>query len=839
MTNKSNNIRMISVEIDKDNDTNESFYDWFINKINEMFIENIPLESIKELQPQFMYIFGAVSYILSLGCFIYFCYSGYSEARTKSYIALNNDDGECTTVPKAVSGQWLASYDGLYTGDVDFQYPLAVYMLEFEDFSKNSHEYKNIMDEYKAELKKIGELALTQNLADNILYWVSWQVLDREEGEVRRFQMNADPRSVFDNEYIFGQMATVNAECYVSTSTSTFDSANAVMTNRYSYNDFMATENCSVINPEMFGYSERFHGDDFTVSLDVNTAITAIAVNKGILNATHLEEIQSSRYLNFTQRIDNRFPNMTPLMCIDHANICLLKIGKLIVAPVYNHFGSLRINQPCVCSDHMDPYCNVFDFMIGFLYYPYDDADLSANAPDSDGFLHSVNLLIELLNIRPFVETNAMAFNASWASTASNPTDDIYKKEWRDAAYEFCLINGTYCNIAMFNSFDFNNHYVSSYYYNIIDGACRDSFNIAEDDWEQLRNNPPVGLVERYYECVATPLQAIFVSIGVAAGNTATLVPIAVICMLPPLYIYLSLSGNQPKKDEYDEKDLEAMLKALSLLLLRIRDGKLRGIKKDGVLVKIKNEILKTAKVGGGYEDSDDDTDDEGGETLQSESTDNEKPKPISLQRKILGSNSRDSSNQPASFWNSILVGNPLWSDETRNSSENNAVEMKSARMSDASGNDMIILNISKDVSRKSNSVGTMGVRTMLSFVQDLKTAMAKAVRVVGYDGGKMVYMHAFKLSTQLSNVDTAELDLFYLSDPQTARDMLRTLHSAMELHAGLDLDCDPKTLSPQQRDSCAYIIGTLVLTLSDVSRLLVEGNCTTPVRMGTCLSKM
>ena len=69
----------------------------------------------------------------------------------------------------------------------------------------------------------------------------------------------------------------------------------------------------------------------------------------------------------------------------------------------------------------------------------------------------------------------------------------------------------------------------------------------------------------------------------------------------------------------------------------------------------------------------------------------------------------------------------------------------------------------------------------MLSFVQDLKTAMAKAVRVVGYDGGKMVYMHAFKLSTQLSNVDTAELDLFYLSDPQTARDMLRTLHSAME----------------------------------------------------------
>jgi hypothetical protein len=51
---------------------------------------------------------------------------------------------------------------------------------------------------------------------------------------------------------------------------------------------------------------------------------------------------------------------------------------------------------------------------------------------------------------------------------------------------------------------------------------------------------------------------------------------------------------------------------ALGLQLLRLRDGKTRGLKSTGVLVALGNELVKAAKQEGGYPDSDDsDSDDE------------------------------------------------------------------------------------------------------------------------------------------------------------------------------------------------------------------------------------
>ena len=136
------------------------------------------------------------------------------------------------------------------------------------------------MDNYRIQLEALGTLALTQDLADNILTWITWQILEREDGEVRRFQMIADATSVFNNQYIFGQISTVRDECYVSSSVSSFDTANGLLINQYSYMDFMANPNCSSIDPHLFGYDERFHGDVFTVGLDVAAAVTALAVSR-------------------------------------------------------------------------------------------------------------------------------------------------------------------------------------------------------------------------------------------------------------------------------------------------------------------------------------------------------------------------------------------------------------------------------------------------------------------------------------------------------------------------------------------------------------------------------
>jgi hypothetical protein len=74
-------------------------------------------------------------------------------------------------------------------------------------------------------------------------------------------------------------------------------------------------------------------------------------VNKGILDLNLLEPVMERNKqqsgVTMTKRIDNRIPEMTPLYCLDQLDICLMKIGELIVVPIYNHFGNANMTEPC------------------------------------------------------------------------------------------------------------------------------------------------------------------------------------------------------------------------------------------------------------------------------------------------------------------------------------------------------------------------------------------------------------------------------------------------------------------------------------------------------------
>ena len=273
--------KVLVVKIEEEEESGElSFREWIKMKADKLFTDNIPVASIKDIGGSYMYIAGVIAYSFFLGCFVYFTYTGYTQARNTKIISLEDgsDNGECENVFRQVTGAWLASSSGLFSGDIDFKYPEAKYSLEFQNFQGTIDKYREVLKSYGDQLVEVGTMAENQDLADNILMWITWQILERKEGEVRRFQMIADATSVFNNEYIFGQISTVNSECYVSTSVSDFDLANGLLKNTYSYSDFKSNPNCSTIDPHLFGYDERFHGDVFTLGLDVNAAVTALAV---------------------------------------------------------------------------------------------------------------------------------------------------------------------------------------------------------------------------------------------------------------------------------------------------------------------------------------------------------------------------------------------------------------------------------------------------------------------------------------------------------------------------------------------------------------------------------
>jgi hypothetical protein len=84
------------------------------------------------------------------------------------------------------------------------------------------------------------------------------------------------------------------------------------------------------------------------------------------------------------------------------------------------------------------------------------------------------------MKMRSYAATNLMAYNISFAASAGYTGVASYDNfEWRKLAYEFCTIDSIACHLIIFNSFDYNSKFVTSYYYNINPGACADTFTSA------------------------------------------------------------------------------------------------------------------------------------------------------------------------------------------------------------------------------------------------------------------------------------------------------------------------------------------------------------------------
>lgn len=223
------------------------------------------------------------------------------------------------------------------------------------------------------------------------------------------------------------------------------------------------------------------------------------------------------------------------------------------------------------------------------------------------------------------LQWNKNAYNASWAAAASTYNDAesiINQTEWRYNAYQFCnsSVYGT-CSIMAFNSYgDYVfDQALTPYMFLIEGGSCETSgveqFMISESAFDMIVSNPPVEIIENYYECTMLPYDSMFNALGVAGGNIGIAVPIIVMCCLPFMYGWLKLTGNVQPAPEYEKHEKEAALDLLALQLLRIRDGRVRGMKAEGELQKIGKELVLAArKADGGYPDSDDsfsDDDDE------------------------------------------------------------------------------------------------------------------------------------------------------------------------------------------------------------------------------------
>lgn len=124
---------------------------------------------------------------------------------------------------------------------------------------------------------------------------------------------------------------------------------------------------------------------------------------------------------------------------------------------------------------HYNSYCNVFDIMVGLIYY-------NTNIQDS------MDLLVDLT--LKYLEPFEMDNQAYLAMFVASQYGAITSTEMREDAYEFCY-SPSYsqnCSLILFNFYDEYSSTVSDSYYQLANGACNDSFSIPSSKWYPKRS---------------------------------------------------------------------------------------------------------------------------------------------------------------------------------------------------------------------------------------------------------------------------------------------------------------------------------------------------------------
>ena len=275
----------------------------------------------------------------------------------------------------------------------------------------------------------------------------------------------------------------------------------------------------------------------------------------------------------------------------------------------------------------LGPACDAFNFMSGFMFF---DVDLSL----TDALILWIDLSIKNGNMR---KLNFNAYNASWAAVASTYESSQYvdpiinNTAWRESSYKFCEheLYGT-CSLYIVNSYGDQvfDKTLTEYMFLVNDGACSPQFLVSDAAFESIIHNPPTPIVEDYYACTLTPLNAVINAAGIASGNASLILPLVMAGLLPLMYVWLTATGNVKPKPEYSEEDKQTALDYMALQVLRVRDKRVRGMKKNGILVQFGNELVKAVEEADGQPVDSDDSDDD------SEGSVNPMSKPVTTNRR-------------------------------------------------------------------------------------------------------------------------------------------------------------------------------------------------------------
>lgn len=287
--------------------------------------------------------------------------------------------------------------------------------------------------------------------------------------QIQTFQLSGDPKIVFNPSTVVASMSNEAGNCDVP-ATVTYDRSVGIYTISYPITRYLLSSSCmNIANPVHFGYVGI--GSDFTIRIDMQSAITALGINIGVITPQQLEKVPYTESSFVSGGIDYvanfyyypRYPGMTPLFCVTLETteklVCSLRYGNIYAYPLFNHLGA-SFEEPiyCDCANGIGQLRNCSQFLLlsGILFYEYSGSNMSSSYNDLMSLITSYD-----------EEINRKAYNISADSVLSYSSVD---SEWRKKSYEFCTTNFSRgCSVLSIAAGDDTLHTVSPYYFQVND----------------------------------------------------------------------------------------------------------------------------------------------------------------------------------------------------------------------------------------------------------------------------------------------------------------------------------------------------------------------------------
>lgn len=572
------------------------------SQLDGAFRAAIP-DTLLGMPRQAMYSIGIMSYLSCLALFLVIVLTTYGENISQVYLSPNNIPGQCNPVLTSTTGTFLADTEGNWESAVAFKPTMAVYQFSTQALMVSNQTYVNMLTNLNRSINAVAYTMYNKTLTGNLIFWTAWRTQYILQGTeigmvdtVQYFSLYGDPGVIFNRQYLLGTISNVDADCNASSITS-FSPADYMLRLDYKYDDFQSNPRCNhVVEPSQLGYNALYDGDIISLSMDMRSFVTAVAVNEGVILLTQLQQLVDTTYsfendgipYNVSNYYDAQYPGMTPIFCVINLATEFIQIdpqgfvltlyntscgmefpNQTYSIPLFNHFGySPDFPSYCSCDDGLgpgatNPDCEQFDLMVGvMLYSNTDDADFSQGNP-----------FIDIQKNIPIAMMNPAAYEAMYMAVSSHHTDKYQDPALRAQAYDFCNVSYASCTIVTMNLQDTANNAVTDYYHQLLQGSCADSISIPSGAYQRLVDTPPAALEQSYYDCKQSKVTVLTSAIGIASGNMGAVIPLVFMCFINLYYLYLSSQGKKDKRT-YSKEERDEALQGLAVQLLMTRDNR-------------------------------------------------------------------------------------------------------------------------------------------------------------------------------------------------------------------------------------------------------------------------